>query len=134
MVELSKVLSWVSLFGSGLTLFDSGFSATIGILIKFYASHLIDLSASSSLCDNIGTTTAIIKPLGVNIAAKRGGAHVAFNVIGTIIWSQSSLFRLHSLIQWFETTLHLSPEMTSLCSRTFITNTILFPSLELAYL
>ena len=58
--------------------------------------------------DNIGTTiTAIIASLGANIAAKRvAGAHVAFNVIGTVICI-IFLVPFTALIQWFEAALHL---------------------------
>ena len=81
--------------------------------------------------DNIGTTiTAIIASLGANIAAKRvAGAHVAFNVIGTVI-CLIFLVPFTALIQWFETALHLSPKMTiAFANGTFnITNTIVqFP-------
>ena len=94
---------------------------------------MIDLKGALPVLfgDNIGTTiTAIIASLGANIAAKRvAGAHVAFNVIGTII-CLVFLVPFTSLIQWFETTLHLSPEMTiAFAHGTFnITNTIIqFP-------
>lgn len=115
MVQLSKSPILGVFVGSGLTLLIQASSATIGILQNLYASHLIDLKGALPVLfgDNIGTTiTAIIASLGANIAAKRvAGAHVAFNVIGTII-CLVFLVPFTSLIQWFETTLHLSPEMT----------------------
>ena len=133
MVQLSKSPILGVFVGSGLTLLIQASSATIGILQNLYASHLIDLKGALPVLfgDNIGTTiTAIIASLGANIAAKRvAGAHVAFNVIGTII-CLVFLVPFTSLIQWFETTLHLSPEMTiAFAHGTFnITNTIIqFP-------
>lgn len=140
MVELSKSPILGVFVGSGLTLLIQASSATIGILQNLYASHLIDLKGALPVLfgDNIGTTiTAIIASLGANIAAKRvAGAHVAFNVIGTII-CLVFLVPFTSLIQWFETTLHLSPEMTiAFAHGTFnITNTIIqFPFIgALAY-
>lgn len=75
--------------GTGLTLLIQASSATIGILQNLYAGNLIDLQGALPVLfgDNIGTTiTAIIASLGANIAAKRvAGAHVAFNVIGTVV-------------------------------------------------
>ena len=140
MVQLSKSSILGVFVGSGLTLLIQASSATIGILQNLYASHLIDLKGALPVLfgDNIGTTiTAIIASLGANIAAKRvAGAHVAFNVIGTII-CLVFLVPFTSLIQWFETTLHLSPEMTiAFAHGTFnITNTIIqFPFIgALAY-
>ena len=76
--------------------------------------------------------------MGANIAAKRvAGAHVAFNVIGTVI-CMIFLVPFTALIQWFEATLNLAPEMTiAFAHGTFnITNTIIqFPFIgALAYL
>ena len=89
MVELSKSPILGVFVGTGLTLLIQASSATIGILQNLYASGLIDLQGALPVLfgDNIGTTiTAIIASLGANIAAKRvAGAHVAFNVIGTVI-------------------------------------------------
>ena len=133
MVELSKNPILGVLVGTGLTLLIQASSATIGILQNLYASNLIDLQGALPVLfgDNIGTTiTAIIASLGANIAAKRvAGAHVAFNVIGTVVCI-IFLVPFTALIQWFETTLHLSPEMTiAFAHGTFnITNTIIqFP-------
>ena len=133
MVELSKNPILGVFVGTGLTLLIQASSATIGILQNLYASNLIDLQGALPVLfgDNIGTTiTAIIASLGANIAAKRvAGAHVAFNVIGTVICI-IFLVPFTALIQWFETTLHLSPEMTiAFAHGTFnITNTIIqFP-------
>lgn len=115
MVQLSKNPVLGVFVGTGLTLLIQASSATIGILQNLYASNLIDLHGALPVLfgDNIGTTiTAIIASLGANIAAKRvAGAHVAFNVLGTII-CMIFLLPFTSLIQWFETALHLSPEMT----------------------
>ena len=133
MVELSKNPILGVFVGTGLTLLIQASSATIGILQNLYASNLIDLQGALPVLfgDNIGTTiTAIIASLGANIAAKRvAAAHVAFNVIGTIICI-IFLVPFTALIQWFEGALNLAPEMTiAFAHGTFnITNTILqFP-------
>ncbi|MGT2846777.1 Na/Pi cotransporter family protein [Streptococcus massiliensis] len=101
--------------GTLITLLIQASSATIGILQNLYASGLIDLRGALPVLfgDNIGTTiTAIIASLGANIAAKRvAGAHVTFNVVGTIL-CLLVLSPFTAMIQWFQTTLHLSPEMT----------------------
>ena len=141
MVELSKSPILGVFVGTGLTLLIQASSATIGILQNLYASGLIDLQGALPVLfgDNIGTTiTAIIASLGANIAAKRvAGAHVAFNVIGTVICIVL-LVPFTGLIQWFESTLNLAPEMTiAFAHGTFnITNTIIqFPFIgALAYL
>ena len=141
MVQLSKNPVLGVFVGTGLTLLIQASSATIGILQNLYASNLIDLHGALPVLfgDNIGTTiTAIIASLGANIAAKRvAGAHVAFNVVGTVI-CMIFLLPFTSLIQWFQTALHLSPEMTiAFAHGTFnITNTIIqFPFIGfLAYL
>ena len=133
MVELSKNPILGVLVGTGLTLLIQASSATIGILQNLYASNLIDLQGALPVLfgDNIGTTiTAIIASLGANIAAKRvAAAHVAFNVIGTVICIVF-LVPFTGLIQWFESFLNLAPEMTiAFAHGTFnITNTIIqFP-------
>ncbi|CIO51789.1 sodium-dependent phosphate transporter [Streptococcus pneumoniae] len=126
--------------GTGLTLLIQASSATIGILQNLYAGNLIDLQGALPVLfgDNIGTTiTAIIASLGANIAAKRvAGAHVAFNVIGTVV-CVIFLVPFTVLIHWFEATLNLAPEMTiAFAHGTFnITNTIVqFPFIgALAY-
>lgn len=141
MVELSKSPILGVFVGTGLTLLIQASSATIGILQNLYASGLIDLQGALPVLfgDNIGTTiTAIIASLGANIAAKRvAGAHVAFNVIGTVICIVL-LVPFTGLIQWFESALNLAPEMTiAFAHGTFnITNTIIqFPFIgALAYL
>ena len=133
MVELSKNPILGVLVGTGLTLLIQASSATIGILQNLYASNLIDLQGALPVLfgDNIGTTiTAIIASLSANIAAKRvAAAHVAFNVIGTVICI-IFLVPFTGLIQWFESFLNLAPEMTiAFAHGTFnITNTIIqFP-------
>ena len=133
MVELSKNPILGVLVGTGLTLLIQASSATIGILQNLYASNLIDIQGALPVLfgDNIGTTiTAIIASLGANIAAKRvAAAHVAFNVIGTVICI-IFLVPFTGLIQWFESFLNLAPEMTiAFAHGTFnITNTIIqFP-------
>ena len=133
MVELSKNPILGVLVGTGLTLLIQASSATIGILQNLYASNLIDLQGALPVLfgDNIGTTiTASIASLGAKIAAKRvAAAHVAFNVIGTVICI-IFLVPFTGLIQWFESFLNLAPEMTiAFAHGTFnITNTIIqFP-------
>lgn len=133
MVELSKNPILGVLVGTGLTLLIQASSATIGILQNLYASNLIDLQGALPVLfgDNIGTTiTAIIASLGANIAAKRvAAAHVAFNVIGTVICI-IFLVPFTGLIQWFESFLNLAPEMTIAFAHGIfnITNTIIqFP-------
>lgn len=115
MIELSKNPVLGVFVGTGLTLLIQASSATIGILQNLYAGDLIDLQGALPVLfgDNIGTTiTAIIASLGANIAAKRvAGAHVAFNVIGTVV-CVIFLVPFTVLIHWFETTLNLAPEMT----------------------
>ena len=140
MIELSKNPVLGVFVGTGLTLLIQASSATIGILQNLYASNLIDLQGALPVLfgDNIGTTiTAIIASLGANIAAKRvAGAHVAFNVIGTVV-CVIFLVPFTALIHWFEATLNLAPEMTiAFAHGTFnITNTIVqFPFIgALAY-
>ncbi|HEV5573760.1 TPA: Na/Pi cotransporter family protein [Streptococcus pneumoniae] len=115
MIELSKNPVLGVFVGTGLTLLIQASSATIGILQNLYAGNLIDLQGALPVLfgDNIGTTiTAIIASLGANIAAKRvAGAHVAFNVIGTVV-CVIFLVPFTVLIHWFEATLNLAPEMT----------------------
>ncbi|HGR2803461.1 TPA: Na/Pi cotransporter family protein [Streptococcus pneumoniae] len=140
MIELSKNPVLGVFVGTGLTLLIQASSATIGILQNLYAGNLIDLQGALPVLfgDNIGTTiTAIIASLGANIAAKRvAGAHVAFNVIGTVV-CVIFLVPFTVLIHWFEATLNLAPEMTiAFAHGTFnITNTIVqFPFIgALAY-
>ena len=82
--------------------------------------------------------TAVLAALGSNIAAKRvAGAHVLFNVIGTVL-CLILLVPFTALIQWFKSVLGLTPEMTiAFAHGTFnIANTIVqFPFIGLlAYL
>ena len=127
--------------GTGITLLIQASSATIGILQNLYASGLIELKGALPVLfgDNIGTTiTAVLAALGSNIAAKRvAGAHVLFNVIGTVL-CLILLVPFTALIQWFKSVLGLTPEMTiAFAHGTFnIANTIVqFPFIGLlAYL
>lgn len=133
MIQLSKNPVLGVFVGTGLTLLIQASSATIGILQNLYASDLISLQGALPVLfgDNIGTTiTAIIASLGANIAAKRVAAsHVLFNVFGTLV-CLLFLGAFTNMVQWFQSTLHLSPEMTIAFSHGAfnITNTILqFP-------
>ncbi|MCU9532971.1 Na/Pi cotransporter family protein [Streptococcus sp. CSL10205-OR2] len=125
------------LLGTGLTVLIQSSSATIGILQSLYAGGLLDLSGALPILfgDNIGTTiTAVLAALSGNISAKRvAGAHVMFNVIGTLICVML-LAPFTSLVEWFQTSLHLTPEMTiAFAHGTFnITNTVVqFPFIGL---
>ena len=125
------------IIGAGLTMLIQSSAATIGILQSLYSGGLLDLQGA--LGDNIGTTiTAVLAALGSNIAAKRvAGAHVLFNVIGTVL-CLILLVPFTALIQWFKSVLGLTPEMTiAFAHGTFnIANTIVqFPFIGvLAYL
>ncbi|MGT2771562.1 Na/Pi cotransporter family protein [Streptococcus marimammalium] len=125
------------LLGTGLTVLIQSSSATIGILQSLYAGGLLDLSGALPILfgDNIGTTiTAVLAALSGNISAKRvAGAHVMFNVMGTLICVML-LVPFMSLVEWFQTSLNLTPEMTiAFAHGTFnITNTIVqFPFIGL---
>ncbi|WP_455450395.1 Na/Pi cotransporter family protein [Streptococcus salivarius] len=129
------------IIGSGLTMLIQSSAATIGILQSLYSGGLLDLQGALPILfgDNIGTTiTAVLAALGSNIAAKRvAGAHVLFNVIGTVL-CLILLVPFTALIQWFKSVLGLTPEMTiAFAHGTFnIANTIVqFPFIGvLAYL
>jgi len=129
------------IIGSGLTMLIQSSAATIGILQSLYSGGLLDLQGALPILfgDNIGTTiTAVLAALGSNIAAKRvAGAHVLFNVIGTVL-CLVLLVPFTALIQWFKSILGLTPEMTiAFAHGTFnIANTIVqFPFIGLlAYL
>ena len=129
------------IIGSGLTMLIQSSAATIGILQSLYSGGLLDLQGALPILfgDNIGTTiTAVLAALGSNIAAKRvAGAHVLFNVIGTVL-CLVLLVPFTALIQWFKSMLGLTPEMTiAFAHGTFnIANTIVqFPFIGLlAYL
>ena len=130
-----------ALIGAGLTMLIQSSAATIGILQSLYSGGLLDLQGALPILfgDNIGTTiTAVLAALGSNIAAKRvAGAHVLFNVIGTVL-CLILLVPFTALIQWFKSVLGLTPEMTiAFAHGTFnIANTIVqFPFIGvLAYL
>lgn len=127
--------------GTILTVLIQSSSATIGILQSLYAGGLLDLKGALPILfgDNIGTTiTAVLAALGSNIAAKRvAGAHVMFNVIGTVI-CLILLAPFTHLIAWFQGHLGLTKEMTiAFAHGTFnITNTVVqFPFIGvLAYI
>ncbi|MGG1325981.1 Na/Pi cotransporter family protein [Bacillus tropicus] len=119
--------------GTVFTLIVQSSSATIGILQELFGQGAIDLKASLPVLfgDNIGTTiTAVLAAIGTSIAARRAAlVHVIFNIVGTIIFT-ILLVPFTSLIQYFQTSLNLNPEMTiAFAHGTFnVTNTIIqFP-------
>lgn len=119
--------------GTVFTLIVQSSSATIGILQELFGQGAIDLQAALPVLfgDNIGTTiTAVLAAIGTSIAARRAAlVHVIFNIIGTIIFT-ILLIPFTSLIQYFQTSLNLNPEMTiAFAHGTFnVTNTIIqFP-------
>ncbi|MEH7220851.1 Na/Pi cotransporter family protein [Bacillus toyonensis] len=119
--------------GTVFTLIVQSSSATIGILQELFGQGAIDLQAALPVLfgDNIGTTiTAVLAAIGTSIAARRAAlVHVIFNIIGTIIFT-IILIPFTNLIQYFQTSLNLNPEMTiAFAHGTFnVTNTIIqFP-------
>lgn len=119
--------------GTVFTLIVQSSSATIGILQELFGQGAIDLQASLPVLfgDNIGTTiTAVLAAIGTSIAARRAAlVHVIFNIVGTIIFT-ILLVPFTNLIQYFQTSLNLNPEMTiAFAHGTFnVTNTIIqFP-------
>jgi len=119
--------------GTVFTLIVQSSSATIGILQELFGQGAIDLQAALPVLfgDNIGTTiTAVLAAIRTSIEARRAAlVHVIFNIIGTIIFT-ILLIPFTSLIQYFQTSLNLNPEMTiAFAHGTFnVTNTIIqFP-------
>ncbi|MFL0400181.1 sodium:phosphate symporter [Bacillus cereus] len=119
--------------GTVFTLVVQSSSATIGILQELFGQGAIDLQAALPVLfgDNIGTTiTAILAAIGTSIAARRAAlVHVIFNIVGTIIFT-ILLVPFTNLIQYFQTSLNLNPEMTiAFAHGTFnVTNAIIqFP-------
>ncbi|PFN29358.1 Na/Pi cotransporter family protein [Bacillus cereus] len=119
--------------GTVFTLVVQSSSATIGILQELFGQGAIDLQAALPVLfgDNIGTTiTAVLAAIGTSIAARRAAlVHVIFNIVGTVIFT-ILLVPFTNLIQYFQTSLNLNPEMTiAFAHGTFnVTNTIIqFP-------
>ncbi|PQZ56264.1 MULTISPECIES: Na/Pi cotransporter family protein [Bacillus] len=119
--------------GTVFTLIVQSSSATIGILQELFGQGAIDLQAALPVLfgDNIGTTiTAVLAAIGTSIAARRAAlVHVIFNIVGAIIFT-ILLVPFTSLIQYFQTSLNLNPEMTiAFAHGTFnITNAVIqFP-------
>ncbi|PEX90753.1 Na/Pi cotransporter family protein [Bacillus cereus] len=119
--------------GTIFTLVVQSSSATIGILQELFGQGAIDLQAALPVLfgDNIGTTiTAVLAAIGTSIAARRAAlVHVIFNIVGTVIFT-ILLVPFTNLIQYFQTSLNLNPEMTiAFAHGTFnVTNTIIqFP-------
>ncbi|MEN1937072.1 Na/Pi cotransporter family protein [Paenibacillus sp. 102] len=119
--------------GTVFTLIVQSSSATIGILQELFGQGAIDLKAALPVLfgDNIGTTiTAVLAAIGTSIAARRAAlVHVIFNIVGTIIFT-ILLVPFTSLIQYFQTSFNLNPEMTiAFAHGTFnVTNAIIqFP-------
>ena len=126
------------IIGAGLTMLIQSSAATIGILQSLYSGGLLDLQGALPILFGDNIVTAVLAALGSNIAAKRvAGAHVLFNVIGTVL-CLILLVPFTALIQWFKSVLGLTPEMTiAFAHGTFnIANTIVqFPFIGvLAYL
>ncbi|EJS65165.1 sodium:phosphate symporter [Bacillus cereus] len=119
--------------GTVFTLVVQSSSATIGILQELFGQGAIDLQAALPVLfgDNIGTTiTAVLAAIGTSIAARRAAlVHVIFNIVGTVIFT-ILLVPFTNLIQYFQTSLNLNPEMTiAFAHGTFnVTNAIIqFP-------
>ena len=117
--------------GTVFTLIVQSSSATIGILQELFGQGAIDLQALPVLFgDNIGTTiTAVLAQSVLLLPQDVRLVHVIFNIIGTIIFT-ILLVPFTSLIQYFQTSLNLNPEMTiAFAHGTFnVTNTIIqFP-------
>ncbi|PEL18429.1 Na/Pi cotransporter family protein [Bacillus wiedmannii] len=119
--------------GTVFTLIVQSSSATIGILQELFGQGAIDLQAALPVLfgDNIGTTiTAVLAAIGTSIAARRAAlVHVIFNIVGTIVFT-ILLIPFTNLIQYFQTSLNLNPEMTiAFAHGTFnVTNTLIqFP-------
>ncbi|EEL83571.1 Na/Pi-cotransporter II-related protein [Bacillus cereus AH1271] len=119
--------------GTVFTLIVQSSSATIGILQELFGQGAIDLKASLPVLfgDNIGTTiTAVLAAIGTSIAARRAAlVHVIFNIVGTVVFT-ILLIPFTNLIQYFQTSLNLNPEMTiAFAHGTFnVTNTLIqFP-------
>jgi phosphate:Na+ symporter len=114
MVNLSNHPILAAFTGTGMTLIMQSSSATVGILQKLYMQGSVSLSAVLPILfgDNIGTTiTAILATIGASTAAKRtAGAHVLFNVIGTIIFLLF-LNPFTGLVVWFGQALNLNPAL-----------------------
>ncbi len=129
-VSLSDYSILGVLVGTVFTLLVQSSSATIGILQGLFGEGLIDLQGALPVLfgDNIGTTiTALLASIGASIAARRAACvHILFNVFGTIIF-MILLVPFTALINWFQQTLGLNPEMTiAFAHGTFnITNTLI---------
>ena len=129
-VSLSEHSLLGVLVGTVFTLIVQSSSATIGILQGLFGEGLVDLNGALPVLfgDNIGTTiTAVLASIGASITARRAAAvHVLFNVIGATIFL-ILLVPFTALINWFQTTLGLNPEMTiAFAHGTFnVTNTLI---------
>lgn len=114
MVDLSHHPLLATATGTGMTLVMQSSSATVGILQKLYMQGSISLEAVLPVLfgDNIGTTiTAILAAIGSSVAAKRtAGAHVMFNLVGTIIFL-ILLKPFTSLIVFISQALNLNPAL-----------------------
>ncbi|SEK79886.1 phosphate:Na+ symporter [Carnobacterium iners] len=114
MVNLSNHPILAAFTGTGMTLIMQSSSATVGILQKLYMQGSVSLDAVLPILfgDNIGTTiTAILATIGASTAAKRtAGAHVLFNVIGTVIFL-IFLNPFTGLVVWFGQMLNLNPAL-----------------------
>ena len=114
MISLSNHPILAAFTGTGMTLVMQSSSATVGILQKLYMQGSVSLAAVMPILfgDNIGTTiTAILATIGASTAAKRtAGAHVIFNVIGTVIFL-IFLNPFTGLVVWISQSLNLNPAL-----------------------
>ncbi|MGM9987143.1 MAG: Na/Pi cotransporter family protein [Bacillaceae bacterium] len=116
--------------GTFLTVVVQSSSATIGILQSLFGEGAISLQAAIPVLfgDNIGTTiTAILAAIGASVAARRAAAtHVLFNIIGSVLFLLI-LPWFTRLIEFFQASLNLNPEMTiAFAHGTFnVTNTLI---------
>lgn len=114
MINLSNHPIIAAFTGTGMTLVMQSSSATVGILQKLYMQGSVSLPAVLPILfgDNIGTTiTAVLATIGASTAAKRtAGAHVLFNVIGTIIFL-IFLNPFTGVVVWISQSLNLNPAL-----------------------
>lgn len=121
------------LIGTVVTMIIQSSSAVIGILQGIHGSGLLDLQGSIPIMlgSNIGTCiTAVLAAIGTNLAAKRvAGAHVLFNLIGTVIF-MVLLVPFTATMNWMAGYFGLTPEMAVAFSHgsfNIINTILLFP-------
>jgi phosphate:Na+ symporter len=103
MVDLSHNPVLGVLVGFVLTFLVQSSSASIGMLIALASQGLLPLSAAIPILygDNIGTcTTALISSIGTNKNARRAAViHLAFNIIGTIIFMTALTIPIKHIVE-----------------------------------